>query len=138
MYSVTKKIEFCYGHRLLDYDGICKHPHGHNAIAEIEVRTGSLDNRNMVCDFSDIKRIVKGWIDDKIDHQMILRFDDPLVGPLRDLGEPMFIVDANPTVEHIAKIIFDYAKGQHLPVVRVTVWETPTSFATFGGEATPD
>jgi len=38
MYSVTKKIEFCYGHRLLDYDGICKHPHGHNAIAEIEVR----------------------------------------------------------------------------------------------------
>src|SRR5688572_28648265 len=34
MYSVTKRIEFCYGHRLLDYDGICKHPHGHNAVAE--------------------------------------------------------------------------------------------------------
>ena len=63
MYSVTKRIDFCYGHRLLDYDGICKHPHGHNAVAEIEVRTGTLDNRNMVCDFSDIKRIVKGWID---------------------------------------------------------------------------
>ena len=44
MYSVTKKIDFCYGHRLLDYDGICKHPHGHNATAEIEVRTGTLDN----------------------------------------------------------------------------------------------
>ena len=39
MYSVTKRIDFCYGHRLLDYDGICKHPHGHNAVAEIEVRT---------------------------------------------------------------------------------------------------
>ena len=37
MYSVTKRIDFCYGHRLLDYDGICKHPHGHNAVAEIEV-----------------------------------------------------------------------------------------------------
>jgi hypothetical protein len=59
MYSVTKKIEFCYGHRLLDYDGICKHPHGHNAVAEIEVRSGTLDNRNMVCDFSDIKRIAR-------------------------------------------------------------------------------
>jgi 6-pyruvoyltetrahydropterin/6-carboxytetrahydropterin synthase len=58
MYSVTKKIDFCYGHRLLDYDGICKHPHGHNATAEVEVRTDTLDNRNMVCDFSDIKRIV--------------------------------------------------------------------------------
>ena len=71
MYSVTKKIDFCYGHRLLDYDGICKHPHGHNATAEIEVRTGTLDNRNMVCDFSDIKRIVKGWIDRELDHKMI-------------------------------------------------------------------
>ena len=42
MYSVTKRIDFCYGHRLLDYDGICKHPHGHNALAEVEVRTGTL------------------------------------------------------------------------------------------------
>jgi 6-pyruvoyltetrahydropterin/6-carboxytetrahydropterin synthase len=134
MYSVTKKIEFCYGHRLLDYDGICKHPHGHNAIAEVEVRTGTLDNRNMVCDFSDIKRIVKGWIDDKIDHQMVLRHDDPLVEPLRKLGEPMFIVQSNPTVEHIAKIIFDHARSQNLPVVRVTVWETPSSFASYTGE----
>lgn len=62
-YSVTKRIDFCYGHRLLEYDGVCKHPHGHNAVAEIEVRTDTLDNRNMVCDFSDIKRIVKGRID---------------------------------------------------------------------------
>ena len=39
MYSVTKRIDFCYGHRLLDYEGVCKHPHGHNAVAEIQVRT---------------------------------------------------------------------------------------------------
>ena len=45
MYSVTKRIDFCYGHRLLDYDGICKHPHGHNAVAEISVRSGELDSR---------------------------------------------------------------------------------------------
>ena len=75
MYSVTKRIEFCYGHRLLDYDGICKHPHGHNAVAEIEVTTNQLDNRNMVCDFSDIKRIVKGWVDRELDHRMVLRHD---------------------------------------------------------------
>ena len=58
MYLVTKRIEFCYGHRLLDYDGVCKHPHGHNAVVEVDVRTDRLDNRNMVADFSDIKRIV--------------------------------------------------------------------------------
>ena len=96
MYLVTKRIEFCYGHRLLDYDGICKHPHGHNAVAEIEVRTDRLDSRNMVADFSDIKRLVKGWIDRELDHKMILRHDDPLVAPLRALGEPMYLLESNP------------------------------------------
>jgi 6-pyruvoyltetrahydropterin/6-carboxytetrahydropterin synthase len=133
MYSVTKRIEFCYGHRLLDYDGICKHPHGHNALAEIEVRTGTLDSRNMVCDFSDIKRIVKGWIDRELDHKMVLRHDDPLVEPLRALGEPMYLLDSNPTVERIARLIFDVAVSEGLPVVRVRVWETPTSFADYTG-----
>ena len=134
MYSVTKRIDFCYGHRLLDYDGICKHPHGHNAVAEIEVRTDSLDTRNMVDDFSDIKRLVKGWIDRELDHKMILRHDDPLVKPLQSLGEPIFIVDSNPTVERIARLIYDISREQSLPVVRVTVWETPTSWATYTGD----
>jgi 6-pyruvoyltetrahydropterin/6-carboxytetrahydropterin synthase len=131
MYSVTKRIDFCYGHRLLDYDGVCKHPHGHNAVAEIEVRTGELDNRNMVCDFSDIKRVVKGWVDSALDHKMILRHDDPLVEPLQRLGEPVFILDSNPTVERIARLIFDFAKREGFAVVRVKVWETPTSFAEY-------
>jgi 6-pyruvoyltetrahydropterin/6-carboxytetrahydropterin synthase len=66
---------------------------------------------------------------------MILRHDDPLVAPLQQLGEPIFIVDSNPTVERIARLIFDHASEQGLPVVKVTVWETPTSFATFQGSA---
>ena len=131
MYSVTKKIDFCYGHRLLDYDGVCKHPHGHNAVVEVDVRTDKLDRRNMVADFSDIKRIVKGWIDSELDHKMILRHDDPMVGPLEALGEPIFKLDSNPTVERIAKLIFDMSRHQGLEVVAVRVWETPTSFAEY-------
>ena len=131
MYSVTKRIDFCYGHRLLDYDGACKHPHGHNATVEVEVRTDLLDARNMVCDFSDVKRIVKGWVDRELDHKMILRHDDPLVAPLRQLGEPIYLLESNPTVERLARLIFEHAREQHLPVVRVTMWETPTSFATY-------
>ena len=137
MYSVTKRIEFCYGHRLLDYDGVCKHPHGHNAIAEIEVRTAALDERDMVCDFSDIKRVVKDWVDRELDHKMILRRDDPLVEPLRVLGEPVYLVDSNPTVECLAQLIHQQAKASGLPVVRVTVWETPSSYATYS-EPSPD
>ena len=127
MYLVTKRIDFCYGHRLLDYDGVCKHPHGHNAMVEVDVRTGSLDRRNMVVDFSDIKKIVKGWIDRELDHKMILRHDDPLVKPLQALGEPIYILDSNPTVERIAKLIFDKSREQGLDIVAVRVWETPTS-----------
>ena len=134
MYLVTKRIDFCYGHRLLDYDGVCKHPHGHNAVVEVDVRTDSLDKRNMVVDFSDIKRIVKGWIDRELDHKMILRHDDPLVKPLQALGEPIYILESNPTVERIAKLIFDNAREAGIPVVTVRVWETPTSVAAYTGE----
>jgi 6-pyruvoyltetrahydropterin/6-carboxytetrahydropterin synthase len=131
MYLVTKRIEFCYGHRLLDYDGVCKHPHGHNAVAEIDVRTDRLDQRNMVADFSDIKRLVKGWIDRELDHKMILRQDDPLVAPLKELGEPIFILESNPTVERIAKLIFDQTLELGFQLVAVRVWETPSSFAAY-------
>ena len=133
MYLVTKRIDFCYGHRLLDYDGVCKHPHGHNAVVEVDVRTDELDGRNMVVDFSDIKRIVKGWIDTELDHKMILRQDDPLVAPLEALGEPVFKLESNPTVERICKLIIDMARDQGLPVVAVRVWETPSSFAEYRG-----
>ena len=134
MYSVTKHIDFCYGHRLLGHNGVCKHLHGHNAVAEVEMRAGELDTRDMVCDFGDIKRVIKGWIDEALDHKMLLRRDDPLVAPLQALGEPVYLLDHNPTAERIARLIFDYAKAQKFPVVRVTLWETPTSFAEYRGD----
>ena len=133
MYSVTKRIDFCYGHRLLDYNGVCAHPHGHNAIAEIEVQSQTLDARNMVVDFTDIKNVVKEWVDRELDHKMILRRDDPLVAPLQALGEPMYLLDSNPTVERIARLIYDVSRQQGLAVSRVTVWETPSSWSTYTG-----
>jgi 6-pyruvoyltetrahydropterin/6-carboxytetrahydropterin synthase len=131
MYSVTKRIEFCYGHRLMDYNGVCQHPHGHNAVVEIHIEAATLDGRNMVADFGDIKRIVKGWIDQELDHKMILRKDDPLVAVLQKMGEPVYLLDSNPTAERIAQLIFDKSREHGLPVSRVTVWETPTSWATY-------
>ncbi|MDA1183728.1 MAG: 6-carboxytetrahydropterin synthase [Acidobacteria bacterium] len=133
MYSVTKRIDFCYGHRLLDHDGVCKHLHGHNAVAEIEVRADALDSRDMVVDFGEIKRLVKEWIDREIDHRMILRHDDPMVKPLQALGEPVYLLDSNPTAERIAQLLFDVSRERGLAVDRVTLWETPSSWATYAG-----
>jgi 6-pyruvoyltetrahydropterin/6-carboxytetrahydropterin synthase len=131
MYLVTKRIEFCYGHRLLDYDGVCTHPHGHNAGGEVDVSTVALDHRNLVADFCDIKRIVKGWSDRVLDLKMIVRQDDPLVEPLRQLGEPMYNPASNPTVERIATLIFDNARELGIHIVANRVWETPSSNATY-------
>ncbi|RLS46182.1 MAG: 6-carboxytetrahydropterin synthase [Planctomycetota bacterium] len=131
MFRVTKEIDFCYGHRLLNYDGKCKHLHGHNGKAVIVLEGAQLDHRGMVVDFSDIKKHVAGWIDANLDHRMILHEADPIVPILQDLGEPMFIVSENPTAESIAKLIYDFAKSHRLPVKEVSLWETFNSYATY-------
>jgi 6-pyruvoyltetrahydropterin/6-carboxytetrahydropterin synthase len=56
------------------------------------------------------------------------------VTPLRELNEPVYLLDSNPTVERIAKLIFDKTKELGIPVVRVQVWETPSSFTSYSGE----
>ena len=62
---------------------------------------------------------------------MLLHRDDPVIPELRRQGEPFVELDANPTAENIAKLIFDYAIGHGLPVVEVTLWESDNSFATY-------
>jgi 6-pyruvoyltetrahydropterin/6-carboxytetrahydropterin synthase len=131
MYQVTREIDFCYGHRLLDYDGKCKHLHGHNGKALITLNAASLDKLGMVIDFADIKRVIQKWIDDKLDHRMILRRDDPVVETLREMGEPLVLIDDNPTAENIAKMIAQYGLDHGFPVVEVRLWETPHCSATY-------
>ena len=134
MFRVTKEIDFCYGHRLLNYDGKCKHLHGHNGKAVITLEGQGLDHRGMVVDFSDIKQHVAGWIDANLDHRMILHEADPIVPIFRTMNEPMYLVPQNPTAENIAKLIYDFAKSHKLPVTEVTLWETFNSYATYREE----
>ena len=130
MFQVTREIDFCYGHRLLNYEGKCKFLHGHNGRAVITLEAPKLDERGMVLDFTDIKRVVAGWIDEKLDHRMILHRDDPAVPALQALGEPLYLIDANPTAENIARLIFEVATNHGFPVVDVRLWETPHCYAT--------
>ena len=68
MYRVTREIPFCYGHRLLNYQGKCRNLHGHNGRAVITIESEELDELGMVMDFSDIKKVVSAWIDEKARH----------------------------------------------------------------------
>lgn len=131
MYSVTREITFCYGHRLLEYDGKCRHLHGHNGRAVITLSAPALDRLGMVVDFTTLKKVVGGWIDANLDHKMLLHRDDPVLPFLRQQGEPIFVMDANPTAENIARLIFDETEAAGFPVVEVILWETETSYATY-------
>ena len=130
-HKVTKQIEFSYGHRLRNYDGKCQHVHGHNGVAEVELSSEELDDRGMVYDFGDLKDDVKGWIDDNMDHAMLVRHDDPLIEYLEETGEPYYVMEENPTAEAIAREIYEYAESQGHPVTSVRLWETGSSFATY-------
>jgi 6-pyruvoyltetrahydropterin/6-carboxytetrahydropterin synthase len=131
MYRVTREIPFCYGHRLLNYDGKCRHLHGHNGRAVITLEAPGLDRRGMLVDFGDIKREVQRWIDETLDHTMLLCRDDPILPVLQARGERVFVMDANPTAENIARLIFDRAQGAGLPVVEVVLWETDSCHASY-------
>jgi 6-pyruvoyltetrahydropterin/6-carboxytetrahydropterin synthase len=131
MFLVSREIDFCYGHRLLNYDGKCKYLHGHNGRAIISLAAEKLDSRGMVLDFTDIKQVVSGWIDEHLDHRMILHRADPLARVLQELGEPLYLIDANPTAETIARLIYECAAGHGFPIVEVQLWETPNCCATY-------
>ena len=131
MYQVTKRLTFCYGHRLMDYDGKCRVPHGHNGVVEIELEAEQLDHRGMVYDFSEIKAAVQTWLDRELDHRMLLRKDDPLVDVLRRMGEPIVVMEENPTAEAIARLIYDFAEARGFPLRQIRLWETETSYATY-------
>lgn len=133
MFRVSREIDFCYGHRLLNYSGKCKNLHGHNGRAIITIESEKLDERGMVLDFSEIKHVVSTWIDEQLDHRMLLHKSDPVVPILQKLGEPLFLMDENPTAENIARLIYDFTDSRGFPIVECHLWETPRCYATYRG-----
>ncbi|MFL5313117.1 MAG: 6-pyruvoyl trahydropterin synthase family protein [Myxococcales bacterium] len=131
MFQVTQELAFCYGHRLLGYPGKCGRLHGHNARAFVTLRADALDAQGMVADFDLIQGRVRAYVDEQLDHQLLLHRDDPLVPALRSVGEPFRALDVPPTAENLARILFEQAERAGLPVAEVRLEEQPGSVATF-------
>lgn len=131
MYSVTKEIHFCYGHRLLGHEGKCRHLHGHNARAMIRLESESLDRLGLVMDFKEIGDYVKSWLDAEIDHNMLLYKEDPILPLLRGAGERVYVMDANPSAENIARLVFEQVERGGFPVVEVAIVETDSAVASY-------
>ena len=130
-YGVMKEVHFCYGHRLLRYNGKCRFLHGHNARVQIELAADRCDRRGMVVDFGDIEDVLEKWLDKNLDHKMLLNREDSLIAQFKRLKQPVYVMDENPTAEAIAKLIYRVARKQGFPVVEVRLWETPSSYASY-------
>jgi len=136
-YTITRKIEFDAGHRVYQHESKCNHIHGHRYVVEVEC-TGSLDKLGRVVDFSVIKGVFGKWIDDNLDHGMLIFRDDPIAYEWRAgsmSGHRHFIMDKNPTAENIAELLYYKAKEllamDGVKVNSVLVWETPNCYAVF-------
>lgn len=138
MVSVTRKIEFCAGHRVVGHEGKCKQLHGHQyTIFVFMVSETGLDTLGRVIDFSVIKNRLGKWIDQNWDHGMILFSEDgdaiKAVATIPD--HKSFLLPANPTAENIGKYLFEEIcpmvfTGLDLKVVKIEVHETPNCYAT--------
>jgi 6-pyruvoyltetrahydropterin/6-carboxytetrahydropterin synthase len=131
MFTVSRDFHFCYGHRLLGHGGRCAHLHGHNGVVRITLRSDSLDELGMVVDFAEVKRKLGDWIDSELDHKLLLSQSDPLLDVLRAAGEPVNIMQSNPTAENIARLIYEKSVVFGFSVLSVTFWETENCFATY-------
>jgi 6-pyruvoyltetrahydropterin/6-carboxytetrahydropterin synthase len=119
VFEIEKSFSFEAGHQLIYHDGKCSHPHGHSYILKVTLLHSNLiasgPKKNMVTDFSDISTIINPMIDQYFDHHWL---NDTLQTD-------------SPTAEFIAHWIFCYLKPHFPYLKKVTIFETPTSSASY-------
>ena len=136
-YLVEKKFTIPVGHRLSKHLKRCKNYHGHNFQLYVGVSSNTLNDNDMVIDFSDLKTIVNPIID-KWDHTLLLNKNDPIYNN-NDLANEFRIIafDFDPTAEKMAEILFKVLKlklnesNVYLKLEYVTVFENENSKVTY-------
>jgi len=86
-HNITKSFDFCYGHRVhnqklnpdyaVDTCLVCRHLHGHQGQVIIKLEADYLTD-GMVTDFKHLGWFKK-WVDDTLDHKMIMDINDPVI-----------------------------------------------------------
>lgn len=131
MFIITKEVYFCYGHRLMNHPGKCRNLQGHSVKASISIKQETLNQQGMVCDFSDVKECVDGFINRLLDHNFLLHKDDPIIPALIANNEQFLPLDEHPTAEVLAKMIYQHVRQQGFNVDQVVLWETASACACY-------
>jgi 6-pyruvoyltetrahydropterin/6-carboxytetrahydropterin synthase len=138
---LTKEFSFEMAHSLFGHDGLCKNIHGHSyrlfvtVIGEPIVEVGN-PKRGMVIDFSDLKKIVKSEIVDKLDHALMINntTEHKKIKKALEGIVSMRIIDV-PYQTTCENMVMDFAEiiKQKLPedvdLHSLKLYETATSFA---------
>lgn len=103
-WSICKSFEFDYGHRVhsqrlnidLSLDGClaCRHLHGHRGKVVVYLTSSELDDKGMVMDFKELNWFKK-FLDDALDHKMILDINDPVLQTVYPILAPYNMYDAH-------------------------------------------
>lgn len=111
----------------------CRFLHGYSLQVTITFRSQTLDDRNWVQDFGDLKGI-KNWLELRFDHTLLVAKDDPEINTLIHLADKgladVRIVD-HVGCEAFAKMIFDHIDPHYNNVECVEVREHESNFARY-------
>lgn len=126
--AVAVSHNFESAHRLPHLAGKCVSLHGHSWWAEITVEAPATE-AGVVVELGALKKALRQWIDEHLDHGTLLGPDDPLVPILRSHQSKVYIVPGEPTVENVAALLAGVAStvlsglhsapGTHVSRVRV-------------------
>ncbi len=137
MYTLKTSAAFDSAHFLSGYEGKCANIHGHRWLIEAEVAGESLcaqgDKRGMLIDFGDLKREVRA-IADGYDHALIIEkgsLKSKTFAALMEEGFRIIEIPCRPTAENLARMFFEELNKRGLPVIKVTVYETPQNCASY-------
>ncbi|WP_438448676.1 6-carboxytetrahydropterin synthase QueD [Gorillibacterium sp. sgz5001074] len=117
---VSKEFTFDSAHHLHAYEGKCKNLHGHTYRLQV-ILLGKTDERGLTLDFSDIKRIVKERIIDRLDHQYL----NEALPPMNTTAENMVVW----IYEELHRGLVEEGIYPGVKLEEVRLWETPTSYA---------
>lgn len=140
--KISKIFTFDASHMLDGHDGKCQNLHGHTYQLEVTVASILINEgakAGMVMDFADLKTWVKQTILEPFDHAFLYHGNNERESQIAVLLEGWQMktlrLNQRTTAEHLAIEMYHRLQAVGVPVCRIKLWETPTSYAEYEGEA---